>query len=373
LYLPELDGLRFIAFAFVFLFHGGVPWLELGRMIGTEPSRCFRENGWVGVQIFFILSGYLIVTLLLREEEMYGQVDLKAFWVRRILRIWPLYYLTVAIAFFLLPGLRGDLGTPGGRAVLGLHLPWFLAFLGNWSMALISPVYFDAQSILWSVCVEEQFYLLVPLFVAFVGKSARVPLVLGLMALSVGLRDYLARAGANQLMIQYNTFAQFDTLLSGVLLALSLGTAPRGLPLGRVLRWGQWPIYAAAVWVFSRSNLGHGLAWHRTWDFVAIWGVGVALVAVAVTVPGGLRAALAYPRLVGLGKISYGLYMYHEVALYFRKSLSNALGWFPNDEILLAIGALALTIAMASASYYGFERKFLELKRGWTRVPSRPV
>jgi peptidoglycan/LPS O-acetylase OafA/YrhL len=88
---------------------------------------------------------------------------------------------------------------------------------------------------------------------------------------------------------------------------------------------------------------------------------------------GGLRHMLAYARLVWLGKISYGLYMYHEVAIWLRSLAERRLGWFPNREILLAIGTLAATILLAAASYYGYERVFLKLKRRWTRVPSRPV
>jgi len=76
---------------------------------------------------------------------------------------------------------------------------------------------------------------------------------------------------------------------------------------------------------------------------------------------------------VWLGKISYGLYMYHEVALWARGHALSRLTWFPNKEELITIAALALTIGLAAASYYGYERRFLELKRRWTRVPSRPV
>jgi peptidoglycan/LPS O-acetylase OafA/YrhL len=94
---------------------------------------------------------------------------------------------------------------------------------------------------------------------------------------------------------------------------------------------------------------------------------------VAVWGKGRLQTALSYSRIVWLGKISYGLYMYHEVALWARERLQGRLPWFPNKEELLSIGALALTIALAAASYYGYERRFLRLKRTWTRVPSRPV
>ena len=100
---------------------------------------------------------------------------------------------------------------------------------------------------------------------------------------------------------------------------------------------------------------------------------GVGIVVVAVWGNGWLRAALSYSRIVWLGKISYGLYMYHEIALWLRKQVMSRTGWFPNKEELFTIATFALVIAMAAASYYGYERRFLVLKRAWTRVPSRPV
>ena len=122
----------------VYLFHGGVPQGIMARLIGSRAAAALRENGGFGVQLFFILSGYLIATLLLREEARYGRIDLRAFWVRRILRIWPLYYLVVVIGFGLIPALeRTDRNArPTGRCCAIISLP-FLAFLGNWSMALV--------------------------------------------------------------------------------------------------------------------------------------------------------------------------------------------------------------------------------------------
>lgn len=93
---------------------------------------------------------------------------------------------------------------------------------------------------------------------------------------------------------------------------------------------------------------------------------------VATRARGWLHRGLGYSRLVWLGKISYGLYMYHEIAFWLRGRLLYPLPWFPNKEILVTIGTFALTVALAS-SYYGYARRFLALKRGWTRVPSRPV
>jgi peptidoglycan/LPS O-acetylase OafA/YrhL len=372
IYFPELDGLRFIAFMMVFLFHGGVPQPIVAHLVGHNVAVALRENGGFGVQLFFILSGYLIATLLLREEARYGQISLGAFWVRRILRIWPLYYLVVAIGFGLIPAIEGQIVTQGYRGMLRNHLVPFLAFLGNWSMALVSPLP-DWLSILWSVCVEEQFYFIVPLLIAFVASRFRLPLVVSLIAGSIAVRSYCAHRYGSQLMIVFNTFCQFDTLLSGVLLALCLGWNRDRPRLTLWLRWLQWPLYLIFGWLLSQPHLAHGTPWHRTWDYVWVWLCGVGVVMVAVWGKGWLRAALSYSRLVWLGKISYGLYMYHEIALWARERSYYVLPWFPNKEELMAIATLVLTIAMAAGSYYFYERRFLELKRAWTRVPSRPV
>jgi peptidoglycan/LPS O-acetylase OafA/YrhL len=372
IYFPELDGLRFIAFLMVFLFHGGLPERMVAQAIGRTAARAFRENGGYGVQLFFILSGYLITTLLLREEARYGRVALRAFWVRRILRIWPLYYLLILIGFFIVPGLDGQLGTTVHRDLLQTHFLPFLGFLGNWSMALIKPAP-DWLSVLWSVCVEEQFYLVVPLFIALVAPRFRRPIVLALIAGAIAMRGWCAHRSSSQLLIVYNTFAQFDTLLSGVLLAMVLGWDRERAVLTRCLRWLQWPLYLVFGWIMTWPHLGHGTNAHRTFDFVWVWLCGVGVVMVAVWGRGWLRALLSYSRFVWLGKISYGLYMYHEVALWARDRLSPRLPWFANKEELMSLAALVLTILLAAASYYGYERRFLQLKRAWTRVPSRPV
>jgi peptidoglycan/LPS O-acetylase OafA/YrhL len=372
IYFPELDGLRFIAFMMVYIFHGGIPQGILSRLIGSRAAIALRENGGFGVQLFFILSGYLIATLLLREEAQDGRVDLRAFWIRRILRIWPLYYLIVAIGFLVIPAVERQLTSPSYHNMLRIHLIPFLAFLGNWSMALVTPLP-DWLSILWSVCVEEQFYVIVPLLIALVAPGLRRPLVAVLIAAAIALRWACALRFGSDLIIVFNTFTQFDTLLSGVFLALCLGWNRERPFLTAWLRWLQWPLYVAIGWLFSQPHLGHVTPWHRTWDYVWVWLGGVGVVTVAVWGQGWLRAALSYSRLVWLGKISYGLYMYHEIAMWIRARMYNALPWFPNKDELLTIATLALTIAMAAASYHYFERRFLELKRSWTRVLSRPV
>ncbi len=397
-YFPELDGMRFIAFLLVYLFHRGVPWALLTRsfqsladaanfclastgvsrwslsnQFGRTVTHRLQENGGFGVQLFFILSGYLIATLLLREEARFGRIALRAFWIRRILRIWPLYYLVVLIGFFVLPPFQAPFSMPDYLSMLRIHLMPFALFLGNWSMVLINPIPSDSLSVLWSVCVEEQFYLIVPLFIALVLSRFRIPLVGFLLVASIAVRYWNASRSESPLAIVYNTFAQFDTLCSGVLLALVMGWNRDRPILARWLRYLQWPVYATTLWLFSQPKLGQGSVSHRTWDYVWVWMCGVALVMVAIWGQGWLRKALAYSRIVWLGKISYGLYMYHEIAIWVRERVTYRVGWFANRDELFTIGTFALVIAMAAISYYGYERRFLVWKRAWTRVPSRPV
>ena len=326
-------------------------------------NRALRGNGWVGVQLFFILSGYLITTLLLREERRTGRVDLRAFWIRRILRIWPLYYLTVGLTFLVIPALDGRLATAGHWSIIRRHLPWFLGFLGNWSMIHQGAIADDGISILWSVCVEEQFYVLCPLLVILVGRDRRLGVVGALMAGAVGLRAWLATGRAGQMSIQYNTLAQLDTMLAGVALALAFDRwPPRGGATRAAGLW-RWPLSLAIAWLWTRRDLAHTTAWHRTWDFVAVWLTGLGLVSLLILREDRPRHWLASGWAAWLGRISFGLYMFHEPVLWTFRAAGN----------LGSVAALGVTILLASISYYVFERPFLRLKRAWTRVPSRPV
>ena len=375
-YFPELDGMRFVAFLFVYLFHQGVPWPLLASWVGVTVTHRLQENGGYGVQLFFILSGYLITTLLLREEARYGRIALRAFWIRRILRIWPLYYLIVVIGFFVLPPFEPDIHDH--RVISRTLKIAFLAvsaFLcGNWSMVLFRPIASDSLSVLWSVCVEEQFYLIVPLFIALVVPRFRRLLVGLLLVGSIVVRWLCASLSGSPVLIVYNTFAQFDTLCAGVLLALCMGWNR-----DRPCSGPRAPLAAMAVVCRDRLALQpqerrgrQRLASHRG----TLSGSGCAASvssSVAVWGNGWLQAALSYSRIVWLGKISYGLYMYHEIAIWVRKHVMSRTGWFPNQDEILTIATFALVIAMAAISYYGYERRFLLLKRAWTRVPSRPV
>lgn len=396
-YFPELDGLRALAIALVYLFHdtqldllglitrtiGLVlsitvdPLLDLLGLqtLGFQVPKLvtpLRENGWIGVQIFFVLSGYLIATLLLRERARFGRIDLRAFWIRRSLRIWPLFSLIILICWGITPlvrtwiGLSPRMWTPEALA----QLPWFLGFLGNWSMGFMGPLPVDSAGVLWSICVEEQFYLFVPLLIAWLGPRSRGALVALLMLVAIGSRYALATAEANPILLRFNTIVHLDTLLAGVGLALLAHRLPT---LGKSAPWLGRILVLTGLIVLLTIPLARGGPWSQAIDYVLIWAWGVALIAWASAARDPWTAFLRRPTLVWLGKISFGLYLFHEIALGIAAWLRSVLSWIPEIGLIAPPLAVALTIGLASASYYGFERPFLNLKDRWTRVPSRPL
>jgi peptidoglycan/LPS O-acetylase OafA/YrhL len=167
-YRPELDVLRFLAFLLVFLCHT-LPRsgdLRVNHLLkGFAPIfYAASEACRFGLSLFFVLSAFLICELLLRELEVSGSVRVKQFYIRRILRIWPLYYfgLALGVVYVLLPG--------GDRAVIA-RVGWYVIFMGAWYVATLHS-FTTPASVLWSVSVEEQFYLFVPWIVNGVAPLA---------------------------------------------------------------------------------------------------------------------------------------------------------------------------------------------------------
>lgn len=378
-YLPELDSLRFFAFLLVFGFHNGLPalgatirdtlavtidlpWLlvvgsgGIGGILGRSVDYALGHNGWIGVNVFFVLSGFIITRLLLQEESKTGRIDWKAFWIRRILRIWPLYYVIFLIGFVGIPWARASvpgvgLGSP--------HAPWFALFLGNWSMVYRGPIESDILSVLWSVCVEEQFYLIIPIVIAALGLRGRLAFCLAGTCVAVWRRWALASAGVRQYMITYDSLAQMDAILVGVTLAIA-ANHPRVRPnlewlTRNVLAWAVLPL---TVLLMTTSHLGHEITHKRVWDPVLIWMIAAMWVLTAAVATPRWSRFFRWPGFVFLGKISYGLYMWHEVLLSsFGGGFTTLLG----------------VMLTAWASYRFLERPVLKFKHRWSRVESRPV
>jgi peptidoglycan/LPS O-acetylase OafA/YrhL len=365
-YVAELDGLRFLAFLAVFIFHASRIQLVPRTSIRWDSLEWWMRStvlaGTFGVDLFFVLSSFLITSLLVREADVRGHLDAPAFWMRRILRIWPLYfgYLALVALIERLP-LRTGLA--------------FALFVGNWPVA--GPITERTLvGILWSVQVEEQFYLAWPLVLLVVPRKALRLVCLGMIAASIVWRGVMLLNGGSVGHIWVNTLARLDPIAVGALIALTRGARHRPWPaLGRaVVGVGAPLLVIAAAGLLSHELIRPGTELPApfvikpgAWPFAATI---LTFLAVAVGCGGVLLAVLAapgswlsHPGLVYLGRISYGLYVFHMASLRVVESW----GW----PWRMGLG-FGITVLAASLSYRFFERPFLRLKERFTHVRSGP-
>lgn len=370
-HLPGLDGLRGLAVAAVLAFHGGFSW-----MVG----------GFLGVSTFFTLSGFLITSLLLAEGAKKGTIGLRAFWGRRFRRLLPaaLGGLALAIAFGFLAADDVQRRNLGGDVLASL------ADVANWRFVLSQQSYADVLGApspvlhFWSLAIEEQFYLVYPLIVAgalgagaLARHRARRPppgavqlrrsltfALLSLTTVSVGLTLF---AGFDDDRIYLGTDTRASELLVGALLAVVLFDPGRVARIARPGPWRRTVLTAGAVALAASATLwvraDQSSAWLYEGGFT-IYAAGSAAVIAAAIVPAGpVAALLSWRPLRHLGRISYGVYVYHwPIFLWLRQR--TELDLWPRFVV-----AVALTLAVAEVSY-----RYLELPIRQRRpvLPVRP-
>jgi peptidoglycan/LPS O-acetylase OafA/YrhL len=365
-YRPELDGLRFFAFLAVFWSHAAprnpAPWSKVAGPSGASWIIASVIAGGWGVDLFFALSSYLITELLLREREARGRIDVKAFWVRRVLRIWPLYFAFYLGVLFVVPRFLPD-HLSGGYAIA------FGTFTANWALAAWGMVP-SVVGPLWSVSIEEQFYLVWPLVARTLGRARLAILAAALLPLALAVRAYItAQTGdAFGLTVWCNTFARLDPIALGALLAVWLrGRSPViGAGAARAL-------LLASVVVVVASTRAEPLLAARPLAGSAVYTLNAiaCCAALAGALALGAESVLAHPWLVYLGRISYGLYVFHELALRAVGEVRGSAS--PLGHALTPIAGFALTLALSAASYRWLEQPFLKLKERFTVVRSAPA
>jgi peptidoglycan/LPS O-acetylase OafA/YrhL len=355
-YRPELDALRFFAFACVLFHHLPFPHTGVWRL---------KPAGAGGMYLFFMLSSYLIVSILLREKETFGSVSWKAFALRRILRIWPLYFFVLFGTYFLghyLPLYR----------VATHELFAFSFLLGNVYIAMhglpVSPI-----GPLWSLSVEEQFYLGVPVVTSLGGRRTLAGVCLAVLVLAYVALAWLGHRGvAAEPGVWVNSFVQFQFFAVGGLIALRFHNVRFDLPLGFRCLIGLGGI---ALWLVGAINFRLTSPQPSTpmqllvGYFLVM--IGTTLIFLSVLDLGRpIPAPIRY-----LGKISYGLYLFHMFAVFIvfypHPYWSPQLVWHhPFTAIVLTF---ALSVGMASLSYHFFERPILKFKERFETIHTRPA
>ncbi|MGH9646979.1 MAG: acyltransferase family protein [Bryobacteraceae bacterium] len=330
---PELDVLRFAAFLLVFVHHA-LPhsgWMLAGMV----------RAGALGVDLFFALSAYLITELLLRERRLRGAIDIRAFYIRRILRIWPLYYFSLLILVPVMSILPGE-------HMPGIYLAAFATFGGNWACAAwgYPPSSF---ALLWSVSIEEQFYLTWPWIVRISLRWGQLRLrrmAYAMLAAATATRLVLVIRDVHHPGIWCNALARLDPIAGGALLACFLnGSMPEHSRRTRMLWTGL-----GAVLLIGSGAVGGNEGWPVLVTYPLAAAASVSII--FGTLGARIRAG-AY-----LGKISYGLYVFHAAVIRVVPS---------------PILALPLTIAIAALSYRFLESPFLRLKDRFAYIGTRTI
>jgi peptidoglycan/LPS O-acetylase OafA/YrhL len=370
-YRPELDALRFFAFFSVFIFHviPHSPTFYLKHHLFTSlagPICAVAGAGAYGVDLFFALSAYLITNLLLQEKKVAERLNVRSFYLRRILRIWPLYFVFVGVAAII----------PFWDRFQRLDWPYIAGYLllaGNWVCA-VKGLPSSVAIPLWSVSVEEQFYLIWPLAVGRMGRRKICLLAIVLLIAGTVIRAVLIVLHAGRQAVEYNTIARIDAIALGILLACVLGT--RAPILSAITRFCMFAS-GATIWImvarFCDLNASTGSApiigTLLGRPFVAIGAVIMLLSFIGA--PNSGYRFLTNGCLIYLGKISYGLYVFHILGLYIAGYI------FPTNSLkgyseYLAMG-FALTLVLSMLSYRWLETPFLRLKERFSTIQSRPV
>jgi peptidoglycan/LPS O-acetylase OafA/YrhL len=365
-YMPQLDALRVFAVTAVLLEHY---W-------GKLPFALERLNwGFLGVHLFFVLSGFLITGILLGCRDTAGEMkqnrwfSIRQFYLRRFLRIFPLYYFVIAVAF------AANL-EPAREIMVWLityTLNIFVSHQGAWSTA-------GRLGHFWSLAVEEQFYVAWPLLVLFAPRKWLVPMTVVLISLGPLYRLYAVINNPNGFTDHAYTATAFtlaalDTLGLGALLAMAhhssypkrmlqkslnrlvlpIGSGATFLLYALVYFKIDWKAYA----VFADLTVGLVFCWLVSWASLGFKGI--------------IGTILAAKPLVYTGKITYGIYVYHNFVPLFLTSLFAQIGleypkWGPTNFALSSVA----TLMVASLSWHLFEQPLNNLKR-YVHYHSRPT
>lgn len=376
-YFEHLDTLRFIAFFSVFALHVTFmnPYFNGSEWYQWISSSLIR-NGDLGVNFFFVLSGFLITNILLRERDESSRIHVGAFYARRFLRIWPLYFAIVFIGFIVLPALlkvgpaNSDPFLPEFMSIPSDRWYYYLGFLANFDIAFHSypsPV----LAVLWSVSVEEQFYIFWPLLLVLVPRKALMP---ALFAVLFGAAAFRFFNWENAGIIRFHTLSCFSDISMGALLAYGLVNSEKlrlwfaKMPRQTIV----FPYVAAMILIIIRETT-YGPLFYP----IAGWVVAIepalfsAFFAFVIAEQHySSESFIKFGRfklLSSWGKLSYGMYCLHLVVIWIVLWAFKALEIQPNPQspwvfLVQIFLSFAGTVLLASISYRFFEAPFLKLK-----------
>lgn len=366
-FFKNLDAIRFIAAIMVFLGHAFSPVIDLLPIKNTywERTLTLISNGGIGVSIFFVLSGFLITYLLIKEYKENGEISLKQFYIRRVLRIWPLYFLVITFTFGIYPLLKSAINQ---NTILDSHLIYHIFFLSNFDVLnyLSSTTELNAlsQSITWSVSIEEQFYLFWPLIFAFTRPKYWILILLVILSFSIGFR---IRHNYDDLILYFHTFSVLPDLTIGGILAITVQYS------NRFKKWLSnsnsfslaFSILIAITFTYFQNEIfqfPYSRALSRVFissSFALVIGLQAFTNSNSILNLGNLKSASKW------GRYTYGIYLIHPIVITLLGVLYRLLSISIHNiynALIFGIIALIGTLTISKLSYHHYELKFLLMK-----------
>ena len=347
-YWPSLDGLRGIAILAVMAYNGHLS---------------FAKGGFIGVDIFFVLSGFLITSLLIQEWERTGSISLKRFYIRRALRLLPALFLVILFCC-----VYAVLYQPGDKAETTLKgAVYTLFYMANWAQALNPPHGIGALSHAWSLSVEEQFYGLWPLLL--IGllwlnlRRSRMLLILTFfISASVMWRAVLWHSGAHYMRLYAGSDTRADALLIGCIagLLLSWNMMPTTRTVSVLIKTVAFAAIPFLICLGIYGSIQGGYMYYGVFTLVAIGAVAILVEALGSSSK-FIVGVLEFPALVWIGRISYSLYLWHFPV--FGALPVEKLNRLHLHPLLFQPLRFGVTFAVACASFYLVEQSFLRLKK----------
>lgn len=348
-FFGSLNGLRFLC---IF----AVMWHHSPASVHLRGTVALLDRGFTGVDFFFVLSGFLITTLLLREEARKGRFSLRGFYWRRILRIVPVYFLVVTLV-------AGYYILVQGRTDYVALLPYYYLFFSN---MLVEDI--PLLTITWSLAVEEQYYLMWPLLLLLLPAVVRVRglvlvVLIGVCALSA--QGLLQGTGLRPIVAEHAIWrlpaTGYQAILIGSLAAVVLHS-PRGFGVLYRLLGAAWTPLAgfALLLVMLQILPGVLLGWP---NLVLHLTMAACLISIVIREDHMAARALSWRPIVRIGEISYGLYLYHLIGLHFGATAAAGLGLTGLAQVWMGtLLFVPVSIMMAEMSFRTFESYFLRLR-----------
>ncbi|MBK8415435.1 MAG: acyltransferase [Bacteroidetes bacterium] len=367
-YFENLDGLRFLCFLSVFFFHSFHTEYDF---IKDNPVYTFIKtdlfgNGNLGVNFFFVLSGFLITFLLIEEKKLNRQIDLRNFWIRRILRIWPLFYFCVFFGFVMFPMIKEFFGQVPNETASPLM---YLTFLNNFDIIRSGLPDSSVLGVLWSVAIEEQFYLLWPVILF------ALPVRNYWMAFAAIIVSSLFYRAMNDspLLHEHHTLSCIGDMAIGAFGAWMISESKKFKELFENLKKYQIAIiYILFGLVFLfRDEVMFSSFPLRIFERSIIALIMLSIILEQNYAKNSLFKMSDFKRISKLGTITYGLYCLHFIGILVATTITKKLGI--NTELYQVLFldtflALGFTIFIASISYRFYETPFLKLKNKFAYI-----